>query len=357
MGLPSGWYVLEARSAYATRRSSVFLQPSPGQVSHRIALLLSTHTWNAYNYWGGQSIYTAQNYTPTVSFHRPQLLADPYLPNTYPHHQLYYQAANKDRYLAELLDTAGLGYDAYAMMALEQDDPRLADYDVLVMATHSEYWSSRMLHALNARLDSGATLVNLAGNVAAYRTAFAPKARQMTVYRQVEELWQHADSQGLRPFAQQPSFLGFHTYAPYQVLDTSWLWAGTGVAVGDLVGRRSDTYDYTYMYSSWWENLWSLRQKGRWGAAAGLEVDRPYAGTPAGWTPVAQGLNPPVEGHGEVYPDPGLDWKVGQGPNLGYYLHPGGGIVFSVGSMAFTGALPYDPVLRQVVLNAIQRGL
>jgi len=48
---------------------------------------------------------------------------------------------------------------------------------------------------------------------------------------------------------------------------------------------------------------------------------------------------------------------VGQGPNLGYYLHPGGGIVFSVGSMAFTGALPYDPVLRQVVLNAIQRGL
>lgn len=354
---PSGWYVLEAQAGGFTRRTSLFLQPAPGAVQPRVALLLSTHTWNAYNYWGGQSIYTHQNYTPTVSFERPQLLADPFLANSYPHHQLYYQAANKDRYLAQLLDSAGLGYDVYSMMALERDDPRLADYDVLIMATHSEYWSERMLRHLNRRLDAGASLLCLAGNVAAYRTTFDPDARQMTIYREVEELWQTADTANLRPFGQQAAFLGFHTYAPYQVRDSSWLLAGTGLQPGDLLGEVSDTYDYTYMYSSWAENLLGLLKRGQRGAAAGLEVDRPYAGTPTNWVTVAQGLNPAVEGHGEVYPDPTLDWDGAAGPDLGYYWHPGGGLVLSVGSMAFTGALPYDPHLRQVVLNALQRAL
>ena len=352
-----GWYLLRAKAKGKEKRGSFFIQPELGKVQAKVAILFSTNTWNAYNYWGGQSIYTAQNYTPTVSFQRPQPLSDPFLENSYPHHQWYYQAANKDLPLVQMLDSLGLACDFYSMAALEAEDPRLSEYAVLIMATHSEYWSENMLGNLNQLLDSGASLVNLAGNVAAYRTSLDMEKQSMTIYRELSELWQYADSSGLRPFGQQAGFLGFHTYAPYQVVDSSWLWAGTEVKVGDLVGQKSDTYDYTYMYRSWWGNLLGLRKRGAHGAASGLEIDIPYAGTPKNWQVVAKGLNPPVEGFGEVYPDPALSWELRAGPDLGYYFHPGGGLVLGVGSMAFTGALPYDAALRTLVANAVRKGL
>ncbi|MEM9985522.1 MAG: N,N-dimethylformamidase beta subunit family domain-containing protein [Bacteroidota bacterium] len=352
-----GWYLLRAKAEGKERRSSFFVQPDSGEVQAKAAILFSTNTWNAYNYWGGQSIYTAQNYTPTVSFQRPQPLSDPFIENSYPHHQWYYQAANKDLPLVQMLDSLGLDCDYYSMAALEAGDPRLAEYAVLIMATHSEYWSENMLSHLNQLLDSGVSLVNLAGNVAAYRTFFDLEKQTMTIYRRVSELWQYADTMGLRPFGQQAGFLGFHTYAPYRVMDSSWLWEGAKVKIGDLVGQKSNTYDYTYMYSSWWENLLGLRKKGKLGAAAGLEIDVPYEGTPDNWQVVAKGLNPPVEGFGDVYPDPTLSWDIVAGPDLGYYYHPGGGLVLGVGSMAFTGALPHDHALRTLVANAVRRGI
>lgn len=355
--IPPGWYVLEARNETFSRRTSVFLQPDSGKVTHQVALLLSTHTWNAYNYWGGHSIYTHQNHTPTVSFQRPQLLADPYLENTFAHHQLYYQGANKDRNLAELLNNAGIGYDVYSMMDLERGDPRLQDYQVMVMATHSEYWSDHMLDHLNALLDSGTSLICLAGNVAAFRTTYDTTEQTMTVFRDPGELWQTLDTVGRRPFGQQAAFLGFHTYAPYQVRDTSWLLSGTHLRPGDLLGEKSETYDYTYMYISLWDNVKGLLNRGKPGAASGLEVDVPYEGTPENWVQVAHALNPAIEGVGQVYPDPTVEWDGASGPDLGYYWHPGGGLVLSVGSMAFTGALPYDANLRKLVLNAIDKGI
>jgi hypothetical protein len=37
-----------------------------------------------------------------------------------------------------------------------------------------------------------------------------------------------------------------------------------------------------------------------------------------------------------------------------YYQHPGGGFVFSVGSLCFTGALADDTVLQRIVSNALE---
>jgi hypothetical protein len=350
-----GWYVLEARSRSETVYTSVFIQPPPQRVQRRIAWLFSTNTWNAYNPWGGQSLYTTP-LQPTVSFRRPQPLADPFLTAGLAQHQWFFQGANKDRYLAQLLDSLGLAYDAYDMMALHQGDPRLAAYDALIISTHSEYWTPAMLTHLNALLDGGASLVNLAGNVAAYQSELDPVAGTLTVHKRPEILWAVRDSAGLRPFGTGMYLMGFHTYAPYAVqVDSSWVLAQTGLGRGDLFGQRSETYDFTHMYDNRWEQLQGLLNQGHHGAASGLEIDKVYAGTPANWVTVASGLNPPIEGHGEVYPEAGVNWQAGQGADLGYYDHPGGGLVFAASSMAFTGAIPHDRAIRQVIHNVLRR--
>lgn len=355
--MPTGWYVLEARSRRSVAYTSLFVVPPRGNVQRRVAWLFSTNTWNAYNPWGGQSLYT-QPLVPTVSFRRPQPLADPFLQPGLARHQLFFQGANKDRYLAQLLDSLGVAYDAYDMMTLHRGDARLADYDVLLISTHSEYWTTEMLAHLRGLLDGGASLLNFAGNVAAYRSYLNPQQQTLTVHKHPDELWAVLDSSGLRPFGTGMYLMGFHTYAPYQVLvDSSWLLAGTGLKRGDLFGEKSETYDFTHMYDHLGEQLWGLLQQHRLGAASGLEVDKVYAGTPANWVTVARGLNPPVEGHGEVYPGAGLDWNGSGGADLGYYWHPGGGLVVATSSMSFTGAIPYDPVLRQLVARALHKAL
>ncbi|MCI4671096.1 MAG: hypothetical protein MRZ79_23360 [Bacteroidia bacterium] len=355
-GSPTGWFVLGLKKDKSQFYQSIFIQPRV--VKKKIAFLFSTNTWNAYNFWGGHSIYS-KNKTDAVSFRRPQLLADPFLKNSFPNHQLYFQAANKDRYVAEMLDTAEYQFDAFSMEDLEASQSILYEYDVWIISTHSEYWTKNMLNNLNTYLDSGGSFVNLAGNVAAYESFLNLNSRQLKVQRAIENLWEERDSLGLRPFGMKPGFLGFHTYAPYQIeKDSSWLLQGTELENGDLIGQVSDSYDYTYMYGSWLERIWGLRKKGKRGAASGLEIDQLYEGTPDNWVTVAAGLNPRLDGKGEVYPQEiAVPWQRGEGGYIGYYEHPAGGIVFGTGSMAFTGALPYDENCRTIVLNAIRRAV
>jgi hypothetical protein len=45
----------------------------------------------------------------------------------------------------------------------------------------------------------------------------------------------------------------------------------------------------------------------------------------------------------------------GPGAEMVFYEHPGGGIVFSVGSLTFGGSLVVDPALQQLVRNVLTR--
>jgi hypothetical protein len=352
----TGWYVLRLELGSRIRHTSLFVKPKAENISKPVAMFLSTNTWNAYNYWGGQSLYT-RNHTPEVSFRRPQLLADPYLPNSRSNFQIWFQAANKDRYLNRLLRMARIECDAYSMTDLHQGVDSLSKYKVLIISTHSEYWTPEMLTHLNEFLNAGGSLVSLSGNTAAYVSALPGDGGSLVVHKSLETLWKTADSTGIRPFGTEVFFDGFHTYAPYRVLaDTSWLFAGTGLRNGDLFGLKSDTYDYTQMYGSWIRNLRSFRNRGRSGAASGMEIDKVYAGTPDNWVEAAVGLNPAQQGFGEVYPEK-LDWNSEGGADLGYYRHPGGGWVVNASSLAFTGAIPHDTVVQRIVLNAVWKGM
>ena len=56
-------------------------------------------------------------------------------------------------------------------------------------------------------------------------------------------------------------------------------------------------------------------------------------------------------------PNDEFDWDGSGGAHMTYYDHPGGGGVFSVGSIAFGGSLVVDPFLQGAVRNVLNRFL
>jgi hypothetical protein len=115
---------------------------------------------------------------------------------------------------------------------------------------------------------------------------------------------------------------GAMTSAPYEVVEPDhWVFAGTGLKKGDLFGTKI------------------LHQ--RYGdGGSGHETDKISPSSPKNVTLLAKGLNP----------DDG-------GAHLVYFEAPGGGAVFSAGSITYPSALLCDPPTARVTANVLRRFL
>ncbi|MCB9231552.1 MAG: hypothetical protein H6581_07815 [Bacteroidia bacterium] len=350
-----GWYVIRMGGEKNAVYRSIVVHPDTGQITNKIAYIFPTNTWQAYNYWGGQSIYT-RNATDVVSTNRPLEATDPYLKRTLVNYPIYYQSISRDRIVLKFLDSLGLGYDLYSDEDFHQSGDWMKKYKAVVIGNHSEYWSENMFDHLESYLESGGSFICLSGNTAFWNTEFLPGTGKMQVIREEWNSWIDKEGEKTGLLGTHTHLMSFHTYAPYEVkADTSWLLAGTGLKNGDLFGEKSSTYDNSISYLGI-HGLWSyLLGQEKYGAASGHEIDRTNAFTPANWVTVAAGKNAEGIFNGEVYPDPALDWDGRGGAELGWYRHPAGGIVFNASSISFTGAIPYDPKIRILLTNLFTR--
>jgi N,N-dimethylformamidase len=115
---------------------------------------------------------------------------------------------------------------------------------------------------------------------------------------------------------------GAMTSAPYEVVNAShWVFEGTGLNNKDQFG------------------LHTLHQRCPNGAS-GHETDKRSRSTPAEAVLLARGLNP-----------------QGGGAEMVWYELPGGGCVFSVGSITFAPSLLVDPACSQIAANVLRRVL
>jgi hypothetical protein len=110
--------------------------------------------------------------------------------------------------------------------------------------------------------------------------------------------------------------------------------AGTGLSDGDLIGHAGRNGA-----ASGWEMDWSENAT----AAAGVIVSA-WEGNDRGTRSgnlrlLARGTNRQVDGTVTAH--------------MTYYDHPGGGFVFSAGSLCFTGSLVQDSKLQVMVKNAL----
>lgn len=276
-------------------------------------------------------------------------------------------AFTADTNLTAFLERTGLGYDCLTDEDLHREGAAaLEGYQVVVTGSHPEYTSTRMLDALEAFLRRGGRLMYLGGNGFYWRVAFSDHEPGVMEVRRAEDgtrgwiaepgEYHHAwggEYGGLwRRLGRAPNLLvgvgfaaqGFDRAAPFVRSEASWssraAWVFEGVDAPSLFG------DY-----------------GVGGGAAGQEIDR--YDTRLGSPPHAVVLASATD-HSEQMlrtkeellatrmngPDPKIR------ADMVFFETPAGGAVFSVGSIAWYGALPHDDWdndVARVTSNVLRR--
>jgi DNA-binding beta-propeller fold protein YncE len=255
---PSGVYLARVELADGTARFAPFIVRDRRAVD--VLAILPTNTDEAYNGWGGESLYADTRYgfpsghAHEVSFDRP---FDPAGGGGY----FLYSAMPTIEYLE------ANGYDVtYAADRDVHADSSLLPRARLVMAlAHDEYWSRTMRDHYEAARAGGVSLAFLGANIGFWQVRFAPGAdgmpdRRMIGYKEDASLDPLAGTDNADVTAAfrgtllnrpENALLGvmsgdWHFVDfPWRVSNAShWLYAGLGVHDGDripgLVGLESD---------------------------------------------------------------------------------------------------------------------
>lgn len=288
---PSGLYYAELHAADGLLGYAVFIVRPRTLGEHRIAVVLPTNTWQAYNFRDGQTWYASPSITH-VSLERPFL--DRGVP---PHFRQY------DLGFLRWLARTGRQVDVLSDDDLERigSGDRLAKlYDLVVFSGHTEYETPTTYAIVTRYRDLGGNLAFLSANNFFYRVIRSGEIlHRVGRYRDL----------GLPEAALiGEQYLDWnqdrYANAPYVVTDTAaapWLFKGTGLHDGSSFGNY------------------------------GIEIDAPTAASPPGTRVLA--TVPNVFG-------------PGQSATMTYYTTRRGAKVFAAGVMNFGGSALWTPVSR-----------
>lgn len=265
----------------------------------RIAMILATGTWCAYNDWGGSNHYqgltgeSGGEFAPHVSLLRPWAKGfvawpedAPRIPHAspllsrprYPHMD-YARAkgiskkyassgwAAFERPFALWCEGQGIALDYLTQHDLHRDPDALTGYARAVIVGHDEYWTWEMRDHLEAWVGAGGELARFAGNFfwqtrlsgdlltqTCFKTT-AETADPMAGTNRLTSYWDHP--QVARPAVATMGLTGsmgvyagwsrcaahgsggFAVYRPEH-----WAMAGTGLGYGDVLGAASKIFGY-----------------------------------------------------------------------------------------------------------------
>lgn len=148
------------------------VRPSQPGKDTRILLQLATNTYNAYNNWGGSSLYAyhgrANLQGHRVSFQRPQMS----------------QFANWEQPFAAWAEKNGYALDYCANLDLEQHPELLSRYRLVLSVGHDEYWSSGMRDQLERWIAGGGNVAFFSGNTCCWQVRPEDEGQALTCYKQ-----------------------------------------------------------------------------------------------------------------------------------------------------------------------------
>jgi hypothetical protein len=311
-GLPSGVYVVKVTSSGVAETYTMFVVESARPLP--LLVQLPTATYQAYNEWGGDSLYpggdlvgvTGTTQGVEVSFDRP------YKTSTGAG-QLF------DRDLAMIRFVEREGYDAsYTTGSSVDTNPAQAmGHKMLLDFGHSEYWSQRQVDAFRRARDTGTNLAFLSSNTMVWRVRFALGGHRIVGFK--EHVAADPDKtlpSGLMPLSGAP------------LTGTAW-----GQCVTPRVVGGTQTHP-TYHYFAWkpaasMQPDWLFHDTGFTSSSlvsgiVGYEPDRTSPSSPPGTQVVGSGST--LCQHGG--PPSGL----GQ---LSLYTAKSGALVFSSGTLGW----------------------
>jgi hypothetical protein len=402
----SGFYAVTLTAGKERADAFLVVRPVAGEARAPSILVLSTTTWNAYNDWGGPSLYTGGT---RVSFERP--LARGFLDKPEPMRRKMQPEPDREaRWYFEWAEPLGLsvwsggagwatwergfvrwaereGYELDVAISedLEQHPDVLEGHRLFLSVGHDEYWSWGMREALDRFTDGGGNAAILSGNTCFWQVRFDEGHRSMTCfkYRADEDpavgtpderfvtgpwsdrriAWPETRTIGLtftrggysRYGLGVPRGSGAYTvWRPEH-----WAFEGTGLRYGDELGRA----DAIVAYEVDGVEL-TLRDglpvpTGDDGAPDGLEI---LATAPARlWSqheqPSRYAHEPgELENTAAAVFGPGWRDQVHRVTNnhacIGVFTKPGGGTVFNAGATDWTCGLG-DPDVARVTRNVL----
>jgi N,N-dimethylformamidase len=396
--LKSGAYAARLRVGDDESYVTFFVRPPRGKTASKLAFLASTVTYMAYSNYQwlfhqryaevAESLWTTLEKTDVFLQEHPEFGL-----STYDNHSdgsgVRYASRlrpilnmapttpcwsfNADTHILGWLENRGIEYDVITDEDLHREGVGLLEqYRAVLTGTHPEYYTTPMLDGLRTYLAGAGRLVYLGGNGFIWRCAMSDNLPGVVELRRAED--------GIRYRDEEPGEYYLEFTGEY-----GGLWRRLGIPPQAVVGvgtiavgfdasgyyqRTQDSFDPRADFI--FEGIGEDEIIGDFGylgdGASGSEIDAvdPLLGTPAHTLVVASS-----EGHSEntlIVPD-----EIGfhhvamdgvQNPlvraDMTFFETPGGGAVFSVGSIAWGASLPhngYDNNVSRISANVIGRFL
>lgn len=268
------------------------------------------------------------------------------------------------------LDRIGLGYDVITDEDLHREGRQVLDgYRVVLTGSHPEYVSTAEMEAIEQYLADGGRLMYLGGNGFYWRVSYDPERPHLMEVRRSEN--------GSRPHTAPPGELRLSSSG-----EKGGLWRNLGRAPQRLlgVGMSSEGFDYSVPYTRMPDSYAPAtsfifegvddEQFGAYGlmggGAAGAEMDRLdiELGSPSDTFLLATSAGRHSDNYQEASedlfetpPTTGGSQSQAVRSDVVYFPLDGGGGVFSVGSIAWTGALShndYDNDIARITGNVLR---
>lgn len=338
-----------------TATSSTFFivrQAKPGQTS-KILLQLSTNTYNAYNNWGGFSVYAynsrSNNQGHRVSFERPSAS----------------QFAKWELPFVIWAEKNGYALEFAANEDLEFHPELLGSYKLVLSVGHDEYWSAPMRDNLEAWINKGGNVAFFSGNTCCWQVRTEDNGRAFTCCKQnyhLDPIYASRDFKTL-------STLWSHYLVQRpenQLTGVGFLWGGYRQSHGQFMEEPSEYEVHRPLH--WIFEGTSLKRGDKFGAKDGIvgyECDGcelewrdglPFATTQDGTPKTFEVLSTcPVRWHPddvEWYEK----WQMGRtgAACMGVYIQ--GGTVFTAATTDWAHGLQgNDPTVMRITKNVLDR--
>jgi hypothetical protein len=247
-GWPEGHYLLRLDAGTASRYVPLTVRSSTGR--GRVVVMASPMTWQAYNSWGGTSLYgderTKAVLAQSVSFDRPY--SDGFGSGRF----LTY-----DSPLASAVQAMGLPVAWVTDLDLARHPDLLDGAAALVVGGHAEYWTAGLRDTVEKAVAGGTNLAVFGANTAYWRVRLAGERVLVTTKAARLDPLAARDPHGATarfrdaPAARPEELLTgmrydcFPAEADWVVTDATWWgYAGTGLRDGQhlrgLVGPEAD---------------------------------------------------------------------------------------------------------------------
>jgi hypothetical protein len=332
--LPSGVYIVKLSAASGESDCLFVVEASSRQP---LVAQLPTSTYEAYNAWGGDSLYlggsdtvgvTGTTQGVEVSYDRP-----------YDSVTGAGQFFAHDVAMVRFLERYGYSVSYTTSESVDRDPGQLQGHKAVIDFGHSEYWSQRQADGFVHARDGGTSLLFFGSDTLAWRVRYAPASGAASESGQADHsIVSYKEHAALDPERAQPTgefpgggatltgsaYVGcitprvpgpgpptyrYYSWAPDVPLAPSWLFAGTGITA-------------------------STRIPG----IVGYELDQTTPSSPAGTHVVGGGATPCMPAAaGEPHPGPGQDRA-----ETTSYTARSGALVFNTGTLGWE--LGLEPV-------------